>query len=95
MTECHGSPRKSQGRASSRLSGTADHKQTACAALMVGAGFVTYYLIPYAFVFRDIPLFLGLLTGILLGMLFGLADRIIHSSPYSQKTSTSGSRSIL
>lgn len=46
--------------------------QTALALLTVGAGFVTYVLIPYAFVYREFALFLMLLTLILLGMLAGL-----------------------
>jgi hypothetical protein len=40
---------------------------------LVVVGFVVFYLIPYAFTFRQFGLFLGLLNGILLGMLFGLA----------------------
>ena len=46
--------------------------QTALALLMVVVGFVTFYVVPYAFIFGNIPLFLGILNGILLGMLLGL-----------------------
>lgn len=46
--------------------------QTALAILMCVLGFVTFYVVPYAFIFGNIPLFLGILNGILLGMLFGL-----------------------
>ena len=46
--------------------------QTALAVLMVVIGFVTFYVVPYASIFGQIPLFLGILNGILLGMLLGL-----------------------
>ena len=46
--------------------------QTALAVLMVVIGFVTFYVVPYAFIFVNYPLFLGILNGILLGMLLGL-----------------------
>jgi len=47
--------------------------QTAISLLLVGIGFVTFYLIPLAFTNNNIPLFLGLLMAILLCMLLGLA----------------------
>ena len=46
--------------------------QTALAVLMVVIGFVTFYVVPYSFIFVNYPLFLGILNGILLGMLLGL-----------------------
>ncbi len=46
--------------------------QTAIAVLMVLVGFVTYYLVPYSFIYNNIPMFLGLLNAILIGMLIGL-----------------------
>jgi hypothetical protein len=47
--------------------------QVVLAVLMIVMGFVVYYLMPYSFIFNDIPLFLFLLTIILLGMLLGLS----------------------
>jgi hypothetical protein len=47
--------------------------QVVLAILMIVMGFVVYYLMPYSFIFNDIPLFLFLLTIILLGMLLGLS----------------------
>lgn len=47
--------------------------QTALAVMLVVIGFVTFYLLPLSFLFRDFALFLGVLTGILLGMLVGLS----------------------
>lgn len=35
-------------------------------------GFIVYYIMPYSFLFGNLPLFLGLLTGILIAMLFGM-----------------------
>lgn len=48
--------------------------QLAVAILLVVIGFVTYYLVPLAFVLRDFALFLGVLNGILLAMLLGSAQ---------------------
>jgi len=46
--------------------------QTAISLLMVVVGFITYYLVPYAFINRKMDVFLGILNGILMGMLLGL-----------------------
>eukprot|EP00742_Colponemidia_sp_Colp-10_P003305 GILJ01003519.1.p1 GENE.GILJ01003519.1~~GILJ01003519.1.p1 ORF type:complete len:1186 (-),score=204.90 GILJ01003519.1:249-3806(-) len=46
--------------------------QTSFAVLMVVVGFITYYLMPLAFTFNNIALFLALMNIILLGMLLGL-----------------------
>lgn len=46
--------------------------QTALSILLVVIGFVVYYVIPYSFIFQNLPLFFFILNGILLGMLFGL-----------------------
>lgn len=46
--------------------------QTSLSVLMLIFGFVTFYLVPYAFTFQRFDMFLGILNGILLGMLFGL-----------------------
>lgn len=50
-----------------------DMWQTCLSVLLIVAGFVTFYVIPYAFTFRNIPLFFGILNAVLLGMLLGLA----------------------
>ena len=47
--------------------------QVVLSVLMISMGFIVYYLMPYSFIFQDIPLFLFLLTIILIGMLLGLA----------------------
>jgi ABC-type antimicrobial peptide transport system permease subunit len=47
--------------------------QVVLSVLTIVMGFVVYYLMPYSFIFNDIPLFLFLLTIILLGMLLGLS----------------------
>jgi hypothetical protein len=46
--------------------------QIVLAILLVITGFLVYYLVPYAFVFEDFALFLGILTVILLSMVIGL-----------------------
>eukprot|EP01062_Namystynia_karyoxenos_P016903 TRINITY_DN16223_c0_g2_i1.p1 TRINITY_DN16223_c0_g2~~TRINITY_DN16223_c0_g2_i1.p1 ORF type:complete len:1302 (+),score=431.16 TRINITY_DN16223_c0_g2_i1:222-3908(+) len=46
--------------------------QTLLAVFMVLAGLMVYYLMPYAFIFDDLPLFFWMLLVILLGMLLGL-----------------------
>eukprot|EP01064_Diplonema_japonicum_P011147 TRINITY_DN1840_c3_g1_i1.p1 TRINITY_DN1840_c3_g1~~TRINITY_DN1840_c3_g1_i1.p1 ORF type:complete len:1156 (+),score=159.94 TRINITY_DN1840_c3_g1_i1:26-3469(+) len=46
--------------------------QTLLAIFLVVAGFIVYYLMPYSFIFNDLPLFFFLLLIILMGMLFGL-----------------------
>ena len=46
--------------------------QAAIAVLMVVMGFVTYFLVPLAFVTSNFVLFLSILSAILLGMLLGL-----------------------
>jgi hypothetical protein len=46
--------------------------QTAVAVLMVVCGFVVYYVIPYSFIFNNLPLFFGIMNLILLGMLIGM-----------------------
>jgi hypothetical protein len=48
-------------------------------------GFVVFYIIPYAFTFGDIPLFLGVLMGILLGMLFGLCVMSALLQPFVER----------
>ena len=45
--------------------------QIACALMMVFVGFLIYYVVPLAFIFLNISLFLTILNGILLGMLVG------------------------
>jgi hypothetical protein len=52
---------------------------------MVVVGFVVFYLIPYAFTFRNYALFLGILNAILLGMLFGLAILASLVQPYLEQ----------
>lgn len=47
--------------------------QTSLAIMLVVIGFVTFYLLPLAFVFQNFSLFLGILTGILMGMVLGLS----------------------
>jgi hypothetical protein len=59
--------------------------QTALSVFLVVVGFVVFYLIPYAFAFRNFGLFLGLLNGILLGMLFGLAVLASLLQPYLER----------
>eukprot|EP01060_Flectonema_neradi_P040465 TRINITY_DN9224_c0_g2_i1.p1 TRINITY_DN9224_c0_g2~~TRINITY_DN9224_c0_g2_i1.p1 ORF type:complete len:868 (+),score=124.78 TRINITY_DN9224_c0_g2_i1:1008-3611(+) len=46
--------------------------QTLLALFMTAAGVIVYYLIPYSFIFDDIPLFFFLLLLILCGMILGL-----------------------
>ena len=47
--------------------------QVMLSVLMIAMGFIVYYMMPYSFIFQNIPLFLFLLTIILLGMLVGLS----------------------
>eukprot|EP00455_Lapot_gusevi_P003462 TRINITY_DN11415_c0_g1_i4.p1 TRINITY_DN11415_c0_g1~~TRINITY_DN11415_c0_g1_i4.p1 ORF type:complete len:879 (-),score=175.03 TRINITY_DN11415_c0_g1_i4:116-2752(-) len=47
--------------------------ESALSIFLVVVGFVTFYLIPYAFTFRDYAMFFGIFNAILLGMLLGLA----------------------
>eukprot|EP00002_Diphylleia_rotans_P012112 TRINITY_DN2372_c0_g1_i2.p1 TRINITY_DN2372_c0_g1~~TRINITY_DN2372_c0_g1_i2.p1 ORF type:complete len:590 (+),score=61.92 TRINITY_DN2372_c0_g1_i2:617-2386(+) len=47
--------------------------QTSSAIIMVIMGFVVYYLMPLAFTFNNLALFLSLLNAILLGMVLGFA----------------------
>lgn len=58
---------------------------TCISLLMIVVGFVTYYLIPYAFQFRDFALFLAILNAILLGMLVGLCILALGVQPYLEK----------
>lgn len=60
-------------------------RQTAIAVLMVVIGFVTFYVVPYAFTYQQIPLFLSILTAILLGMLFGLCIIAASVQPHIEK----------
>eukprot|EP01063_Lacrimia_lanifica_P005752 TRINITY_DN13486_c0_g1_i1.p1 TRINITY_DN13486_c0_g1~~TRINITY_DN13486_c0_g1_i1.p1 ORF type:complete len:1114 (+),score=414.00 TRINITY_DN13486_c0_g1_i1:45-3344(+) len=46
--------------------------QTAIACLMIAFGFMVYYLMPYAFIFNDLPVFFYILLFILCFLLFGL-----------------------
>lgn len=46
--------------------------QTLVSICLVITGFIVYYLVPYAFIFEDFVLFLGILTAILLAMVLGL-----------------------
>ncbi len=46
--------------------------QIVLSALLIVAGFLVYYMIPYAFTFSDFALFLGILNVILLSMVIGL-----------------------
>eukprot|EP01059_Diplonema_ambulator_P033329 TRINITY_DN6908_c0_g1_i1.p1 TRINITY_DN6908_c0_g1~~TRINITY_DN6908_c0_g1_i1.p1 ORF type:complete len:794 (+),score=135.58 TRINITY_DN6908_c0_g1_i1:80-2461(+) len=46
--------------------------QTLLAIFLVVAGFLVYYMMPYSFIFNNLPLFFFLLLIILMGMLFGL-----------------------
>ena len=48
-----------------------DPWQIACALMMVFVGFLIYYVVPLAFIFLNVSLFLTILNGILLGMLLG------------------------
>lgn len=59
--------------------------QTALAILLIVVGFITYYLIPYSFTFRNFALFLGLLNAILLGMLLGLCILAQMIQPYLER----------
>eukprot|EP00667_Euglena_gracilis_P000890 EG_transcript_889 len=47
--------------------------QTSLAVLMISVGFMVYYVLPFAFLFENLPLFFGVLNLLLLGMLLGLA----------------------
>jgi len=46
--------------------------QTSISVLLIVVGFVTFYVVPYAFTFQKLPLFLAILNAILLAMLLGL-----------------------
>lgn len=46
--------------------------QTMLSVLLIVCGFIVYYVIPYSFIFSNLPLFFLILNVILLGMLFGL-----------------------
>ena len=46
--------------------------QTTIATLAVGLGFVSYYIVPAAFIYQDLMLFFTILNGILLLMILGL-----------------------
>jgi ABC-type antimicrobial peptide transport system permease subunit len=59
--------------------------QTNCALLMVGFGFVIYYLIPYSFIFELWALFFDIFVYILLGMLFGLCLLTVTLHSYIQR----------
>jgi ABC-type antimicrobial peptide transport system permease subunit len=59
--------------------------QTVLSVFMIVVGFVVFYLIPYAFTFRNFSVFLGLLNAILMGMLFGLAILASLVQPYLEK----------
>jgi len=59
--------------------------ETTAALVLVVIGFVTYYLLPYSFVFRDIPLFLAILNSILLGMLMGLCVLSAMAQPLMER----------
>jgi len=59
--------------------------QTFLALFMILAGFVTYYLVPYAFTFRDFQLFLAILLAVLLGMLVGLCILSLAVQPYGER----------
>ncbi|KNC51045.1 uncharacterized protein AMSG_07026 [Thecamonas trahens ATCC 50062] len=58
--------------------------QTALAVTLVGVGFVTYYMIPYAFTYNDFGLLLTILNGILLGIVLGLAMVAQVLQPYTE-----------
>jgi hypothetical protein len=46
--------------------------QSALAILLILTGFVTFFVVPYAFIFRDLNLFFLIFNVILIGMLIGL-----------------------
>jgi hypothetical protein len=46
--------------------------QTTIATLAVALGFVSYYIVPAAFIYQDLMLFFTILNGILLLMILGL-----------------------
>jgi membrane-associated protease RseP (regulator of RpoE activity) len=60
---------------------------------MVTIGFVIYYLVPYAFIFVKISLFLAILNTILLGMLFGASIVAAMLQPALEKQSMSDTAS--
>jgi ABC-type antimicrobial peptide transport system permease subunit len=59
--------------------------ETVLAILLIVVGFVTFYIVPYAFTFRDFKLFLSVLNAILLGMLLGLAILASAFQPYVER----------
>eukprot|EP01105_Mastigella_eilhardi_P014560 TRINITY_DN3312_c0_g1_i1.p1 TRINITY_DN3312_c0_g1~~TRINITY_DN3312_c0_g1_i1.p1 ORF type:complete len:1294 (-),score=364.22 TRINITY_DN3312_c0_g1_i1:27-3428(-) len=59
--------------------------QIALALLAVVFGFVTYYLIPYAFVYTNFTMFFSILVLILLGFLFGLSMLAQVAQPYGEQ----------
>ncbi len=59
--------------------------QSTIALLMVVVGAVTFYVIPYSFIFQNIPMFLGVLNAILLGMLLGLCIIAQLLQPYVER----------
>lgn len=56
-----------------------------CKIMLIVVGFLTFYVIPYAFIFRLLPLALGILNAILLGMLLGLCIISQVLQPYVQR----------
>ena len=58
--------------------------QTSLAITLVSVGFVTYYMIPYAFTYNDLGLLLTILNGILLGIVLGLALIAQVLQPYGE-----------
>ncbi|EFC47009.1 FtsX domain-containing protein [Naegleria gruberi] len=59
--------------------------QTGVSILLVIIGFVVYYMIPYSFIFTDLPLFFFILNAILLGMLVGLCIIAVVLEPFFEK----------
>ena len=59
--------------------------QTGVSILLVIIGFVVYYMIPYAFIFTDLPLFFFILNAILLGMLVGLCMIAVVIQPFFER----------
>nr|CAG4716010.1 unnamed protein product [Naegleria fowleri] len=59
--------------------------QTGVAIMLVVIGFVVYYMIPYSFIFTDLPLFFFILNAILLGMLLGLCVIAVVIQPFFER----------
>lgn len=62
-----------------------DPWQLVLAFCAVFFGFVIYYMVPYAFIYRNYSLFFMIMSGILLGMLFGLSLIAQTIQPFAER----------